>query len=476
VYIRYLPNPWSGLLPLKWNVREPISEIPIDLLFVHTIIPPTIRYFQPKDFFFRWFQAYWKFLSRELRLTSYMFGGRSHDEEIASHWTWKNLPYIRNVPWVAAIQGPAPTERDGGFMRCPAVDNVERAPDTQILVTVNEFGQALDDKGRKVIQDQDTEARNAHRNPQEDYTIVYTPPRFRIRVITFITILWATVATCVVAAVGGPIFLGRVVLEHFTSRPLHDGYSFIVGSYLTWAIYLLLKIPFKLKSSNHRAKFIIDGLSWFAQVAWLALCCGLIIPILMAFVIEGYLFMPARRILSKTDPPVLYLWEEWALGVVLCKIAMRVVRMQRPTRISRAVEAFQRRGLKNPDAITATKELLGPLIIGMLGMLILPPLFIYGVWRILPIQMPEVFPFWACFPPIFVAAAFIQSNMQISRYGHVWAQDVRDKEFLVEMKLKNLEPGEVDAAKAEPTPAGDAAPDQDTDSGSDDDVEVDEDD
>lgn len=55
---------------------------------------------------------------------------------------------------------------------------------------------------------------------------------------------------------------------------------------------------------------------------------------------------------------------------------------------------------------------------------------------------------WACYTPLFIAGCMIHIHKQLSRAGRVWSQAVRDREFLVELKLKNLEPEDIAVAKA----------------------------
>jgi E3 ubiquitin-protein ligase MARCH6 len=65
---------------------------------------------------------------------------------------------------------------------------------------------------------------------------------------------------------------------------------------------------------------------------------GLILPLLVALVVDAYVLLPIRLSLKKSDTPTIHIWEEWALGVVLARIGMRVMEMQPPNEYSRALE------------------------------------------------------------------------------------------------------------------------------------------
>ena len=51
------------------------------------------------------------------------------------------------------------------------------------------------------------------------------------------------------------------------------------------------------------------------------------------------------------------------------------------------------------------------------------------------------------YPSLFTAAGVIHGILTCSKVLATWSQGIRDKEFLVEMRLRNLEPGQVQDAK-----------------------------
>lgn len=46
------------------------------------------------------------------------------------------------------------------------------------------------------------------------------------------------------------------------------------------------------------------------------------------------------------------------------------------------------------------------------------------------------------YPGIFTAAGLVHGAYALSKVLGSWSQTIRDKEFLVEMRLRNLEPGQ----------------------------------
>ena len=117
-------------------------------------------------------------------------------------------------------------------------------------------------------------------------------------------------------------------------------------------------------------------------------------------------------------------------------------------------------GWTRPDPVSATKEVIGPLAGGLLGMIFFPGLVFRTVQYFLPnVSLDNRF---MCkllifnntrihnsiiasivmhvYPTVFVFAATLRSAVVAFDLLSSWSQTIRDKEFLVEMKLRNHEP------------------------------------
>lgn len=321
-------------------IREPLSNVPIDLLFLHLVLPHTMHYFRPKRAMKNLTTVVWKYLAKKLRLTSYFFGGRQPEEErTPNHWT----------KWLSPASEKTSTP-DGSFRRVPATDNVALPRDFRATADVTEDGEPLDEASARVMQIQNGEAEKAKRNIRDDYMIVYIPPHFRQRVISFIAFLWVIGAISLGVMVALPIQLGRSFFKLFTSRELHDGYSLIVGFYLLWGCYLVGKAIDKLDKRRQRARandgprgdlrvlVIKRGLVWVAKVLYMGFSLGIVIPILVAFVVDLYIILPIRFSLDPSMTPRIRVVDTWALGLIYGKIALHAVRIQPPNRIARGFQ------------------------------------------------------------------------------------------------------------------------------------------
>ncbi|KAF8880202.1 hypothetical protein BD779DRAFT_1549951 [Infundibulicybe gibba] len=355
----------KSIMPFRWKNREPLSNVPIDLLFLHLVLPYTMHYFRPRKALRTLATSVWKYLATRLRLTSYFFGGRHACEE------YTPVKWTKNFVRPAGEIVEAEVIRDGIFRRVPAVDNIPLPRDMRATVSVTEDGEPIDEEARQLMLIQDTEAEKAKRNVKDDYRVVYIPPHFRYRVISFIALLWVIGAVFLGVSVALPIQLGRSFFKLFTQRDIHDGYSLIVGSYLLWGCYIIGKAIDRLDKRRQRRSgdgpradlrvlVIKRGLLWVAKISYMVVFLGIVIPTLISLITNN--------------------------------------------------------GWTHPDPVTATKEVLGPLRLVM-----------------------------HIYPAIFMLVGLLRSAMVLFDLLSSWSQSIRDKEFLVEMRLRNHEPEKVDA-------------------------------
>ena len=302
-----------------------------------------MHYFRPKRAIKNVATFVWKLLATRFRLSSYFFGGRYHEEEYTPK-TWRGLLFGPNVEMADVDDTP-----DGSFRRVPATDNIALPRDMRATVAVTSTGEPVDDDARKLMASQDAEANKAKRSIKDDYIIVYLPPSFRYRVIGFITLLWIFGAICIGFGIALPIQLGRSFFKLFTSREVHDGYSFIIGFYLVWMCYLFAKAIDRLDKRRQRRGgdgpradlYILvlkRGLLWVAKITYMMFSLGVVIPILLAVVIDLYIVLPIRFTLDPTLTPRIRIVDTWALGLLYAKIAFHAHRIQPPNRITRGLQ------------------------------------------------------------------------------------------------------------------------------------------
>jgi E3 ubiquitin-protein ligase MARCH6 len=301
-----------------------------------------MHYFRPKRVIKHIATSVWKFLATRFRLTSYFFGGR-HPEEEYTRKTWKALIFWSSIEMIED------DTQDGSFRRVPATDNIALPRDMRATVAVTAAGEPVGDDAIKLMSLQNAEAIKAKRSIKDDYAIVYLPPSLRYRIIGFITLLWIFGAIIIGLGIALPMQLGRSFFKLFTSREVHDGYSFIIGFYLVWICYCFARAIDRLDKKRQRRGgdgprpdlYILvlkRGLLWIAKITYMMLSLGIVIPILLAIVIDLYIVFPVRFTLDRTLTPRIRIFDSWALGLLYAKIAFQFHWILTPNRITRGLQ------------------------------------------------------------------------------------------------------------------------------------------
>lgn len=342
------PVVWCGVVKahLVGN-REPLSEVPIDLILLQTILPYTMKYFRPKKFIRRYSIHIWKFLCAQLRLSSYMFGERHPEEEFTPR-EWRFFPWRPADTKVSDDEQPF----DGCYRRVPATDNVAIARDMKVTAQVTQDGEAIDEEAQRHIDAQNAEAIKQKRIPKDDYTVVYIPPHFPYRVMGFILALWTVGSFFIAGVVATPIGLGRQIFRVFADKEVHDGYAFILGFYALWASLYVGQIIDRMERRRQRWTTSASGvpvavnraawplyivkrsLLWAAKTGYMVAVLGVVVPILVAMVVEVYVVLPIRFMLEPELVPRVRVVQMWALGVLYVKIGLRAQRRQPPNRLT----------------------------------------------------------------------------------------------------------------------------------------------
>lgn len=108
---------------------------------------------------------------------------------------------------------------DGVFVRAPATDGAAGKKELKLFIEVNK-----DDIRVDGLENDETDLK--------DYTVVYTPPHFRMRVFGLLCVIWAIGGLVVFSVTGLPIIVGRFLLSFvFSSKEVDENnvFAFAVG-------------------------------------------------------------------------------------------------------------------------------------------------------------------------------------------------------------------------------------------------------
>jgi E3 ubiquitin-protein ligase MARCH6 len=443
------------VLPFRWKTREPLSNVPIDLLFLNLALPYTMTYFRPRKAIRKFTIVVWKELSRRLRLSSYFFGKRYGEEE----YTPKTWSLGRTIYGPTKDADVVAADYDGSFRRVPNTDDIALPREMRATVAVTAAGDPVDEAASKLMTEQNEVTTKVNRNVKQDFIVVYIPPYFRYRMILFVSMLWSVGALCAGISLVLPVLLGRgffgIIFKG--KREVHDGYSILAGFYMLWACWIAGKAVDRLDkrrqrwgSEGPRASLwwlaVKRGLLWFVKASYMAIFLGVVIPTLVGCVVELYVTLPFKLHLSQDiGVPRIRVLDCWATGLLYTKIVIRVIRRQGHGQnpISRGLQVIKRNGWTHPDPITATKDVIGPVAGGLTGMILLPALIFYAIHFFFPLvgrYVEDKFLFAYVYSGLFCLAGLIHTFSVLREMLASWSQSVRDKEFLVEMRLRNHDP------------------------------------
>ena len=304
---------------------------------MHLILPYTIHYFRPRTVARQIGAILWKWLSRKLRVSSYMFGERHPVEEVA----------LKRLFRPADGSGRRETPKEGGWRRVPANDNVAIVRGMRATVEVTEDGQPINDAEARLLKLQNAEAERQKRNVDEDYAVVYIPPYFKYRILVFILAVWSVCCIAVAAMLAGPVLLGRRFFLLFTTREVHDGYSFLVGFHLLWGCWLVAQAVERLDRHRQRREhsprafwplfFAKRSSLWLAQASYMAFFLVFVIPTLIALVMEVYVLLPIKLIYDPKMVVRVKLVEMWVLGLFYTKIILRLPGFEAPRHMNEGI-------------------------------------------------------------------------------------------------------------------------------------------
>ncbi|CAO3639531.1 unnamed protein product [Cunninghamella blakesleeana] len=329
--IHAIPFLIKDMLPLHWNSSSTLSVVPFDLILLEIAVPAAIRYFKPKRVIKALSIKWMKFLCRKLRLTSFMFGVRRISEEgTLRYTTWTGwfkswfTPTTLIVTWrdtsiYNVVSTSGTFELNGQMVRAPKHDSVQFIPGRRMLIPVDPttflpLNQRERMLGHPAARGDGGEAANT--------VIVYTPPRFRQRVLLFIILLWLSGSILICSFTILPIFIGRFIFKHVfhVSDTIHDMYAFAIGSALMLVIGTIISrithaINDAISENNPNTRFIRFfkhiyqlchlGFKW----VFFIVNFGMILPVLFGLIMELYFIFPVRDFDDKFVPfDLLPLW------------------------------------------------------------------------------------------------------------------------------------------------------------------------
>ncbi|KAF9642793.1 hypothetical protein BDM02DRAFT_3132860, partial [Thelephora ganbajun] len=133
-----------------------------------------------------------------------------------------------------------------------------------------------------------------------------SPPYFKYRIVVFILAVWSVCCIPIATRLAGPVLLDLWFFLLFTARGIHGGYPFVVGFHLLWGCWVVTHAIDRF--DRHRQWRENRSLAWWplffakrsslrlAQASCMAFFLVFVIPTLIALVMEMYVLLSIKLV------------------------------------------------------------------------------------------------------------------------------------------------------------------------------------
>ncbi|GBP15771.1 E3 ubiquitin-protein ligase MARCH6 [Eumeta japonica] len=191
------------------------------------------------------------------------------------------------------------------------------------------------------------------------------PAWFPLRLAALLALVGASLVMASALTFVIPVGIGRKVMAIWlpkASEGVHELYTAACGMYLCWAFGRGGSLLAGWARGGRRA--LLTRAALWARVGLRASLAALIllglVPLLFGLLLELVLVIPLRVPLEQS--PVLFVWQDWALGVLYTKIVCALTMMGPDWRMRRAIEKAYRDGIRDMDLKYILKEIAAPVV------------------------------------------------------------------------------------------------------------------
>ncbi|KAI7895814.1 uncharacterized protein EV154DRAFT_296354 [Mucor mucedo] len=445
------------ILPLRWSLSNPLSVVPIDLIVIQVGIPAIVKYFQPKQTIKRLFIKWMTWTSRQLRLTSFIFGGRKPAEEgtlvYHSWWAWITRMQPNHYPDEGSCQdiiGPQVSYLwDGQLLRVPRHDSVPILDQRRMLVPVDTHDLQPVDELERIMGHP---ASSAPGGDEVNTVIVYSPPNFKRRLIVFVGFMWLTTSMAFCAMTILPVMFGRYVFEEMLGvhNEVHDIYSFVLGGTLLLLVGAFIAQCYKSMCEvmrqptwndffavlfQHAEKWTCWSLRW----TWFIMSFGVVLPLVFGALIELYFVLPLRQL--GQDSPTVEVMPMWSHGFACMVIFHGLIQVAPDATARNLINNVFRGGIGEMDVVASFKKLLGPLLFASGVAICLPFVVAYVNMKVVARTNPElrVKLVQVAYPTALIGIGTYYLSKMGSQLKRRLTQTIREDNYLVGRTLHNLD-------------------------------------
>ncbi|CAI5469898.1 unnamed protein product [Closterium sp. Yama58-4] len=227
--------------------------------------------------------------------------------------------------------------------------------------------------------------------------------------------------------------------------PCNDLYSFGIGAYIIWGSIAAMRAAVLRLPRNNMQMLLLPLVHWAAvalKAAVLLLLWLVVAPILAGLLVDLAVIMPIRVPINES--PLLSLYHDWVLGLILLKLWARVVTAQNHLLANHEWRArflrLQQDGLRRLNARRTFQEIIAPVLLFLLTALSAPFLAVRAALPLL--RLPPVLES-AAFRFAWITALGVVGTARVWRRVCEWLASlhdaIRDDRYLVGRRLHNFQ-------------------------------------
>lgn len=280
------------------------------------------------------------------------------------------------------------------------------------------------------------------------------PPFFPLRLAALLLLLCISLVFASVIALTLPVWLGRKATALWLLPPptattlstnspgkVHELYTAACGLYVCWAVARAGGLLAGLALAQGRVALLPRIRNCLFIAARSVVACILLLgvfPLMFGLLLEVVVVVPLRVPLNQT--PLLFVWQDWALGVLYTKIAVALVMILGPPDwwLRRALERAYRDGIRDLSLSFIILQLAAPLLMALGLALAVPYAIAHGLAPLLVSSLyKRILIARSIYPSLLVLVIVIlMVTFQVRQFRRLYAH-IRDDKYLVGRRLVN---------------------------------------
>ncbi|GMS99893.1 hypothetical protein PENTCL1PPCAC_22068, partial [Pristionchus entomophagus] len=401
---KFLP----GVLPYNMSLtaETPLSELSVELLILQVVLPALLEQTQARVMIKELIKLWCAVIGRMLELDDYLL---PIDEDEGIPLGPDNGP----EPRPAAAAGAAGDEPAGGA--AAAAGGGGLAAEHQALLLV--------------------------RDPLTPPTPFVKPPYFAARIVALLAALAGTTVLSSLVCFVGPVLLGRTLIGKMSGhRNVHELYTSAVGFYVIWMVLRALMMV---------AEWVPQGARRIAVAVWdlflvamklLIVAIPLIVIIPTVFGVYFQLVFLAPSKVSSAQTPLLFPWQDWAMGILHTKIFGAAVMMGPDWFLKTAFDRMYNNGVMGIRVLPTYRDIVIPVLMFMGLQISAPYTWASGIVYLAGLSEEDAVVLIRISYPVVMLVGLALSfiHWQYARLMRL-AEKIRNDKYLVGTKLMNYE-------------------------------------